>query len=283
MSFRLFLATGQSADECGFEEIAYEFFVQVRLPVEFPPLPAFTIYEDSISESKAQFTAMTLLIGALQSTSVFSTDNYDTLITKCALHASKLLKKPDQCRAVYLCSHLFWATPDLAAANGRKKGGVPGWQKGFGVPAESAEDRGLVHGRLVKRGALRRDPQSIHILLREAERGGEDAGAEADTFFPGGAPNPLAALTFAYLNGLIDLINTNLGNVETADAVAQPGTSSSSALVEHPAGGSLTEYVHRHFRNTVAHLQARKEQRRGGGGADRPSYDEVDILSVLER
>lgn len=91
---------GQSADECGFEEIAYEFFVE-----------AFTIYEESISESKAQFQAITCIVGALQQVRVFSADNYDTLITKAALHSAKLLKKPDQCRAVYLSSHLWWTMP----------------------------------------------------------------------------------------------------------------------------------------------------------------------------
>ncbi|KAF9428272.1 Vacuolar protein sorting-associated protein 35, partial [Podila epigama] len=96
---RLFLLAGQSADECGFEDICYEFFVQ-----------AFTIYEESISESKAQFQAITLMVGTLQTTSCFNVDHYDTLITKCALHGAKLLKKPDQCRAVYICSHLWWGT-----------------------------------------------------------------------------------------------------------------------------------------------------------------------------
>lgn len=88
---------GQSADEIGFEEIAYEFFVE-----------AFSIYEEAISESKAQYQAITCIIGALQQTRVFSVDNYDTLITKAALHSAKLLKKPDQCRALYLASHLWW-------------------------------------------------------------------------------------------------------------------------------------------------------------------------------
>jgi Vacuolar protein sorting-associated protein 35 len=49
-----------------------------------------------------------ILAGALQSTRGFGKENYDTLITKTALHGSKLLKKPDQCRAVYLASHLWW-------------------------------------------------------------------------------------------------------------------------------------------------------------------------------
>lgn len=35
-------------------------------------------------------------------------DNYDTLITKAALHGAKLLKKPHQALAVNLASHLWW-------------------------------------------------------------------------------------------------------------------------------------------------------------------------------
>lgn len=99
LCLRLFVACGQIADQTGFEEVAYEFFAQ-----------AFTIYEESISDSRAQFQAVCVLAGALHQTRGFTRENYDTLITKCALHGSKLLKKPDQCRAVYLASHLWWAT-----------------------------------------------------------------------------------------------------------------------------------------------------------------------------
>lgn len=98
LCLRLFVSAGQIADQCNFEEFAYEFFAQ-----------AFTIYEDSISDSRAQFQAVCILAGALQQTRNFGKENYDTLITKAALHGSKLLKKPDQCRAVYLASHLWWA------------------------------------------------------------------------------------------------------------------------------------------------------------------------------
>jgi vacuolar protein sorting-associated protein 35 len=100
LCLRLFVACGQIADQSGFEEFAYEFFAQ-----------AFTIYEDSISDSRLQFQAVCILAGALQTTRGFGKENYDTLITKAALHGSKLLKKPDQCRAVYLASHLWWAIP----------------------------------------------------------------------------------------------------------------------------------------------------------------------------
>jgi vacuolar protein sorting-associated protein 35 len=100
LCLRLFVACGQIADQTGAEEISYEFFAQ-----------AFTIYEEAISDSRAQFQAVCVIAGALHETRNFGKENYDTLITKCALHGSKLLKKPDQCRAVYLASHLWWAVP----------------------------------------------------------------------------------------------------------------------------------------------------------------------------
>ncbi|SPO37012.1 related to vacuolar protein-sorting protein VPS35 [Pseudozyma flocculosa] len=96
---RLFLLAAQSADESGFEELSYEFYVQ-----------SFTIYEESISESRAQLQAIGLIISTLQTARVFGTDNYDTLITKAALHGAKLLKKPHQAAAVMMASHLWWQT-----------------------------------------------------------------------------------------------------------------------------------------------------------------------------
>ena len=97
LSLRLFIMCGEVADQTGFEEVSYEFFAQ-----------AFTIYEDAISDSRAQFQAVCIIASALHNSRGFSKENYDTLITKVALHGSKLLKKPDQCRAVYLASHLWW-------------------------------------------------------------------------------------------------------------------------------------------------------------------------------
>ena len=97
IALRLFLLSAQIADECGFEDLTYDLYVQ-----------AFTVYEDSISESRAQLQAITLLIGTLASAKVFGVDNYDTLITKAALHGAKLLKKSHQATAVGLASHLWW-------------------------------------------------------------------------------------------------------------------------------------------------------------------------------
>ena len=97
LALRLNLMAAQAADECGLEELCYEFYVQ-----------AFTVYEESISESHAQLQAIGLIIATLFCARVFGADNYDTLITKAALHGAKLLKKPHQAAAVMMASHLWW-------------------------------------------------------------------------------------------------------------------------------------------------------------------------------
>lgn len=97
IALRLFLLAAQIADECEFEDLTYDLYVE-----------AFTVYEESISESRAQLQAIALIIGTLQGAKVFGVDNYDTLITKAALHGAKLLKKPHQASAVHLASHMWW-------------------------------------------------------------------------------------------------------------------------------------------------------------------------------
>jgi len=99
MSLRLFLVAAQMACECGMEDLAYEFFVQ-----------AFIVYEESISESNTQLVTISAIISTLQTSRGFGTENYDTLVTKGALHASRLLKKTHQAAAVLHASHMWWQT-----------------------------------------------------------------------------------------------------------------------------------------------------------------------------
>lgn len=72
-------------------------------------IKAFTLYEEEISESKCQLAAIILLIGTFEKINCFDEENAEPVRTQCALAASKLLKKPDQCRAVAISSHLFWS------------------------------------------------------------------------------------------------------------------------------------------------------------------------------
>ncbi|KAJ7944139.1 Vacuolar protein sorting-associated protein 35 [Quillaja saponaria] len=97
LALRLYLQCAEAANDCDLEPVAYEFFTQ-----------AYILYEEEISDSKAQVTAIHLIIGTLQRMHVFGVENRDTLTHKATGYSAKLLKKPDQCKAVYACSHLFW-------------------------------------------------------------------------------------------------------------------------------------------------------------------------------
>ncbi|KAK7524487.1 vacuolar protein sorting-associated protein 35 [Phyllosticta citriasiana] len=189
LSLRLFVGCGQVADQTGHEEIAYEFFAQ-----------AFTIYEEAISDSRAQFQAVCVIAGGLHTTRNFSRDNYDTLITKCALHGSKLLKKPDQCRAVYLASHLWWATEIRALGE------------------EDAKD-------------LYRDGKRVLECLQRALRVADacmDTAVSVELFveilnrYMYYFDQENDAVTTKYLNGLIELIHSNLNTNEATSSLDNP-------------------------------------------------------------
>uniref|UniRef100_A0A2K5C2H0 Vacuolar protein sorting-associated protein 35 n=1 Tax=Aotus nancymaae TaxID=37293 RepID=A0A2K5C2H0_AOTNA len=101
LPLRLFLQGALAAGEIGFENhetVAYEFMSQ-----------AFSLYEDEISDSKAQLAVITLITGTFERMKCFSDENHEPLRIQCALAASKLLKKPDKDRAVSTCAHLFWS------------------------------------------------------------------------------------------------------------------------------------------------------------------------------
>ncbi|CAG8480104.1 14921_t:CDS:10 [Acaulospora colombiana] len=248
---RLFLLAGQSANECGSEEMCYEFFVQVR---------ALTIYEESISESRAQFQAITLIIGTLQTMRVLSLESYDRLITKCALHGSKLIKKPDRCRAVYLSSHLWWATETEGRLN---KPGEEPYRDGKRV-LECLQKALKIADSCVD------SVTNVELFIEILNRYIYYFEKKND------------AVTVKYLNGLIDLINTNLTNMDNPDQ--HPTSSTSSALVEPE--GDISEFVVRHFKSTLSHLNTRKDtvlSARAQGETDLQRYDNIDTNISFER
>ncbi|KAL8904303.1 MAG: hypothetical protein Q9207_003367 [Kuettlingeria erythrocarpa] len=189
LCLRLFVSCGQVADQTGFEEVAYEFFAQ-----------AFTIYEEAISDSRAQFQAVCVIAGALHVTRGFSKENYDTLITKCALHGSKLLKKPDQCRAVYLASHLWWAVE---------------------IPAKGEEDPKTLY----------RDGKRVLECLQRALRVADacmDTAVSVELFveilnrYVYYFDQQNETVTTKYLNGLIELIHSNLQTNQESSSLDAP-------------------------------------------------------------
>ncbi|KAK6245583.1 hypothetical protein SCA6_008673 [Theobroma cacao] len=109
LALRLSLQCAEAANDCDLEHVAYEFFTQ-----------AFVLYEEEIADSKAQVTAIHLIIGTLQRMNVFGVENRDTLTHKATGYSARLLKKPDQCRAVYACSHLFWVDDQDGIKDGER-------------------------------------------------------------------------------------------------------------------------------------------------------------------
>ncbi|KAL1305978.1 hypothetical protein AAFC00_004114 [Neodothiora populina] len=192
LALRLFISSGMVADQCQFEEVAYEFFAQ-----------AFTVYEESVSDSRAQFQAICVIAQSLSGARNFSRENYDTLITKCALHGSKLLKKPDQCRAVYLASHLWWVA------------------KGQEDEAKEGKEEKEVY----------RDGKRVLECLQRALRVADacmDTAVSVELFveilnrYVYYFDQENDAVTTKYLNGLIELIHSNLNTTDNASSLDNP-------------------------------------------------------------
>ena len=87
----------QQGEPTVFSPISYEMLSQ-----------AYSLYEGSVSDSVVQLKCVTAIIGTLMACGGLTESDYESLITKSAQLSAKLVKKPDQCRMVALCAHLFF-------------------------------------------------------------------------------------------------------------------------------------------------------------------------------
>ncbi|GFZ43598.1 Vacuolar protein sorting-associated protein 35 [Saitozyma sp. JCM 24511] len=218
---RLFLLAAQVADDCRLEELTYEFFVQ-----------AFVIYEESISESRAQLQAITGVISALQTTRVFGTDNYDTLITKAALHGSKLLKKSHQATAVLAASHMWW------------QGDVPGRGKEDKAPFRDGKRiLECLQKSLRIASSCIDELTSVQLYV--------DALDQYIYYFEQG----VEPVTPKYINSLVELITSNIDSIHGGDV--HPSSQSPPGLVD---GVNSPDMIVKHFRNTLTYIAMRQRQ-----------------------
>lgn len=182
IALKLFLAAAKCADESSNETVAYEFMVQ-----------AFTLYEET-ADSKKQVHALTLMIGTLQTMTVFGKDNFETLITKTAQYSARLLKKPDQCRMVCKCAHLFWSkTPERELRDGEDP------------PAPGQDGKRALEclqKSLKTADACVAQSQHVTLFIEILNR--------YVYFFH----NNMEKVTAQYVTGLIALINEHLGQIE---------------------------------------------------------------------
>jgi vacuolar protein sorting-associated protein 35 len=100
-------AGSSPAERSDYASIAYELLSQ-----------ALSIYEEAITESKAQQRCIKLMIGTLLASRSLSKEDYDGLITKTAVFAAKVVKKPEQCQLVGLCAYLFYPAEGAYAEYG---------------------------------------------------------------------------------------------------------------------------------------------------------------------
>jgi len=175
LALRLFLQAAMTADVVGFEAISYEFVTQ-----------AFLVYEDEISDSKQQLNAISYIAACLHTFRSFGKENYDTLATKATGHSLKLLKKIDQCRAVYNCSHLFWPGDDEHPGHRDEKRVLSCLQKSLKIANNCMQDQVLLF---------------VEILNKYLY------------FFDRGCPS----ITVKYLKGLIRLIKEHIPNLDGSD------------------------------------------------------------------
>ncbi|CAI4034278.1 hypothetical protein SMKI_10G0630 [Saccharomyces mikatae IFO 1815] len=184
---KLNLQCATLADQLQLNEISYDFFSQ-----------AFTIFEESLSDSKTQLQALIYMAQSLQKTrSLYKETYYDSLIVRCTLHGSKLLKKQDQCRAVYLCSHLWWATE--ISNIGEEEGVTDNFYRDGKRVLECLQRSLRVADSIMD------NEQSCELMVEILNRCLYYFihGDEAETH-----------ISIKYINGLIELIKTNLKSLK---------------------------------------------------------------------
>nr|KAJ3401118.1 Vacuolar protein sorting-associated protein 35 [Polyrhizophydium stewartii] len=204
----------------GYEEMCYEFFVQ-----------ALTVYEECVSESRAQVSAITQIIGTLYTTIVFGYENYETLITKCAVHCSRLLKRVDQCRGVTLVSHLFWAEdPAISGSGAAGAGATAGASAAAGVGGGSGSAGGAAVVAREEGKPAYRDGKRVLECLQKALKIADsvmDQSVNVELFieilerYVWYFEQKNEMITIKFINSLLELIHTNL---VTTDSMLGSGT-----------------------------------------------------------
>ncbi|PWZ01505.1 vacuolar protein sorting-associated protein 35 [Testicularia cyperi] len=283
---RLFLLAAQSADESGFEELAYEFYVQ-----------SFTIYEESISESRAQLQAIGLIISTLQTARVFGTDNYDTLITKAALHGAKLLKKPHQAAAVMMASHLWWQTEIPGRPSATTSSSATG---NAAASTSSSSSNGAGGGALSKESkpVLLKDGKRVLECLQKSLRIANSCIDERSTveIFCSALDQYLyyfeqevEAVAPKYINSLVELISNGLDSLMTGEGEVGNANSGNAASGHHHGGPivgggflelpTTPESCLRHFRSQLLYIKTRKEAAALANANANPQISESEAAS----
>jgi len=205
LCFSLTLHAAATADNCAtvasqhgenkedLNPITYEFMTQALL-----------LYESEISDSKCQPQAITSIVGTLLSFRSLETSEYEALITKTTQYAARLLKKPDQCKMVLLCSHLFFI--------GEKDGAYQNPQRALEC---------LQRALKIADACTATSPTNLQLFV--------DILEQYIYFYE--RNNPI--ITDRFISGLIALVNEHIGNIGAQSASITSAKSQFYKIIEY--------------------------------------------------
>ncbi|GMM46904.1 retromer subunit [Pichia kluyveri] len=187
-AIRLNLDNAILSNSINLNNITYEYFIET-----------FIIYEELIIENKIQYESLIIIINTLMSMDnmiINDIEEFDKLILKATLYGSRLMKKSDQCRAIYKSSHLWWINKDS--------------EEGEGDDDEGEEDTTPI--------TLKRDDKRVLECLQKSLRIADSISDrniaielfieilnESVYYFIHG----IESVSIRYLNGLIELISNS--------------------------------------------------------------------------
>lgn len=263
--FKLCLNLATVADQLKQETIAYELFNQ-----------CFIIYEESLLMNRTQsnlvnphecmggslsYQAVLMLANRLQQLRYFTGENYENLITKLTLYGSKLLKKQDQCRSVYYCAHLWWWVdplidePSPTVTTNRADPKSENEEVNGEKNAKQGEKEEKTEEVDAEEEPLYKDPKRVLECLQKALRIADlcmdpklllklfvDILNRCLIFNDYGN----SAVDYRYINGLIELIRSNLSNFE-------------DDLRNHDDEAKLIRQISDYFDRTLLYVKNRQE------------------------
>jgi len=179
-----------SDDKEDFTQITHELLVQ-----------AFFLHEEEINEPKSQRRCVVNMVAALLACKSLTNQDYESLVTKSAQYAAKLLKKEDQCEMVTMCSHLFYPI---------HKG-----ENGYSNPQRTLEC--LQRSLKLADASTVASPGSVYLFV--------DLLEHYVYFFEHNNP----VITEAYVTGLIALIKEHLESYKAAGSAASVAVANADA------------------------------------------------------
>ncbi|KAI5964666.1 vps35 [Candida pseudojiufengensis] len=121
----LYLNIASISDQLKLNSITFEIFNQIFIIYEENLIMSMHQYKpylklnpyNSLASGSIAYQSIISIANTLIKIRFLSKNQYNELITKLTLYGSKILKKQDQCRAIYSCAHLWWWSENLLLPN----------------------------------------------------------------------------------------------------------------------------------------------------------------------